>query len=476
MYNYVKEKSDDMFLNLDRRKEDELIGVDSSDAVLTVSELNEEKTKLSSLLSARSIVFVLCNNTVGALAAYLNTVRLDAVPVMLSSKTDEQLLDNLYQVYQPAYVWMPEGNAPFFSDGSMIYQEKGYQLYRTSNVPYEIHPSLELLMTTSGSTGSPKLVRYKKGNLEANAKNVAKAFGWTAAERPLCDLAMNYTMGLNVVNTHIFAGATVYLTNENIMSAPYWDYIKKYQLTNLTQVPFGYELMLKLRFTRMDLPYLTTLSQGGGKLTDKTFETLADYAEKNGKRFIATFGTTETAARMTILDSTLAKEKTGSIGRAIPEGTLMLLDDNGNEITATNTEGELVYSGPNVTMGYAVCRADLEKDDEFCGTYHTGDIAVRDADGCYYIVGRKSRFLKMLGYRVSLDQIERLVKERFGMETACTGSDDHMLVYITEASQKDAVLEYICEKTGFYRSLFEVKVISGIPKNETGKIMYKNLI
>ncbi len=472
----MKEKSDDMFLNLDRRKEDELVGVDSSDAVLTVGELNEEKMKLSSLLSARSIVFILCNNTVGALAAYLNTVRLDAVPVMLSSKTDKQLLNNLYEVYQPAYVWCPDGNDRFFSDASMVYQAKGYQLYRTSNALYDIHPSLELLMTTSGSTGSPKLVRYKKGNLEANAKNVALAFGWTAEERPLCDLAMNYTMGLNVVNTHIYAGATVYLTNENIMSAPYWDYIKKYQLTNLTQVPFGYELMLKLRFTRMDLPYLTTLSQGGGKLTDKTFETLADYAGKTGKRFIATFGTTETAARMTLLDPALAKEKIGSIGRAIPEGMLMLLDDNGNEITAADTEGELVYSGPNVTMGYAVCRTDLEKGDEFCGTYHTGDIAVRDADGCYYIVGRKSRFLKMLGYRVSLDQIERLVKDQFRIEVACTGSDDHMLVFITEDTRKDDILSFVSEKTGFYRSLFEVKVISEIPKNDTGKIMYKNLI
>ena len=464
-----------MFLNLENRKPADLIGVDSSDAQLTAAELTEARETLASVLQARAVVFILCNNTVGALAAYLNTVQLDAVPVMLSSKTDPALLENLYQVYTPAFVWLPEADTPFFADGETVYQGKGYQLLRTPHPVYAVHPELELLMTTSGSTGSPKLVRYKKGNLEANAKNVAKAFGWTAKERPLCDLAMNYTMGLNVVNTHIYAGATVYLTHENIMSAPYWDFIKKYQLTNLTEVPFGYELMLKLRFTRMDLPFLTTLSQGGGKLPDKTFRTLAEFAEKSGKRFVATFGTTETAARMMMLDPELALTKTGSIGRPIPEGKAMLLDDDGHEITAADTEGELVYSGPNVTMGYAVCRADLEKGDEFCGTYHTGDIAVRDADGCYYIVGRKSRFLKMLGYRVSLDQTERLIREAFGIETACTGSDDHMLVFITEESKKDAVMNFISEKTGFYRSLFEVRVIDMIPKNETGKIMYKNL-
>ena len=465
-----------MFLNLDSRGNDDIIAVDSADGKLVCSELMAEKDELKNVLEERSVVFALCNNTVGALAAYLDTVMLDSVPVMLSSKTDRELLESLYRTYEPAYVWLPAEDEVPFEGTETVYERFGYRLLRTGFERYEIHPELQLLMTTSGSTGSPKLVRYKRGNLDANAKNVAKSFGWTSQERPLCDLAMNYTMGLNVINTHIYAGATVYLTNENIMSAPYWDFIKKNQLTNLTGVPFGYELMLKLRFTRMDLPYLTTLSQGGGKLNDKTFRTLAEFADQSGKRFVATFGTTETAARMTFLDPALALTKTGSIGRAIPEGKLMLTDDDGNEITSANTEGELVYSGPNVTMGYAVCKEELANGDEFCGTYHTGDIAVRDEDGCYYIVGRKSRFLKMLGYRVSLDQTERLIKDNYNIEVDCTGSDDKLIAYITRADKKDEVLDFISEKTGFYKSLFEVRVIDEIPKNETGKIMYKNLL
>ena len=89
-----------MFLNLENRKPADLIGVDSSDAQLTAAELTEARETLASVLQARAVVFILCNNTVGALAAYLNTVQLDAVPVMLSSKTDPALLENLYQVYQ----------------------------------------------------------------------------------------------------------------------------------------------------------------------------------------------------------------------------------------------------------------------------------------------------------------------------------------------------------------------------------------
>lgn len=463
-----------MFLNIDKHNSDNILAVDNSDDRILVKDVCETVEKLREKCQ-RAVCFNLCNNTVGALLSYLVSVELQIVPVMLSNSMDEELIQSLFKEYEPTYMWMPaERNLSFFC-GEKIYEVKGYVLYKTEYMPYKLNEKLQLLMTTSGSTGSPKLVRYKKGNLEANARNVAKAFGWTKNERPLCDLAMNYTMGLNVVNTHIYVGATVYLTNANIMSPDYWDFIKKYKLTNMTGVPFSYEIMLKLRFTRMDLPYMTTLAEGGGKLNDKVFKTLAEYAENNNKRFIATFGTTETSARMSMLPSKYATTKTGSIGKAIPEGRMFLTDDFGNEINEPDKEGELTYSGPNVTMGYSINKNDLLKDDEFMGTYHTGDIATMDQDGFFYIVGRKSRFIKMLGYRVSLDQCERFIKDKFNAECACTGIDDHMKIYLTDSHLETAALSYLSQKTGFYKSMFEVNVIPELPKNESGKIMYKDL-
>ncbi len=463
-----------MFLNIDQKPGNNILAVDSNGDRILYKEIaliaGEIKSKTS-----RAIAFHLCDNSVGALASYLACIEAGIVDVMLSSLIDEELLDNLYEIYEPAYIWMPSIKENTYSGCEKLYEIHEYSLYRTPNTVYPLHEDLQLLMTTSGSTGSPKLVRYMKGNLEANARNVAKAFKWTSEERPLCDLAMNYTMGLNVINTHIFAGATVYLTNANIMSSEYWDFLKHNKLTNITGVPFSYELMLKLRFTRMDLPYLTTLAQGGGKLSDSVFKALAEYAEENGKRFIATFGTTETSARMTILDSDLALKKIGSIGKAIPEGRVFLLDDSGIEITESNIEGELAYSGPNVTMGYAVKKEDLIKDDEFRGIYHTGDIAIKDEEGFYYIVGRKSRFIKMLGHRVSLDQCEQFIRNEFHVECACVGNDDHMKIYVVDESLLNQITLYISQKTGFYKSMFETVFITEIPKNESGKIMYKSL-
>lgn len=463
-----------MFLGIDLQKAEHIAVKDNEGNILTYGKLSNEIRELSAHVQARAVIFCLCKNTVGSLLGYLAFVEADAVPLMLSSKIDKGLLKKLLETYTPAYIWCPTEMKDSL-EAECTEERYGYSLLRTDAVFYPIHEQLQLLMTTSGSTGSPKLVRYKKGNLEANAKNVAIAFGWTAEERPVCDLGMQYTMGLNVINTHLYVGATILLTTHNLMSAEFWDYIKAEKATNFTGVPFSYEIFTRLRFQKMDLPYLTTLAEGGGKLTDKRFIELAEYAKNNRKRFIATFGTTETSARLSLLPPEMALDKVGSIGRAIPEGELFLIDGEGNVLEDMVAEGEMCYRGPNVTMGYGISKEDLAKGDEWQGVYHTGDLARRDEDGCYYITGRLSRFLKLLSYRVSLDQCERLIQEQFGIDCACTGTDQRMDIYITDESKIKDVQNFVCDKTGLFKNLFKVFVIDEIPRNESGKIKYKDL-
>lgn len=463
-----------MFLNIDLKNKNALAAKDCEGSVITYGRLCTEVDELKRKVKDRTVVFCLCKNTVGALVGYLSFVEQGAVPLMLGNTIDSGLLKNLLDIYTPAYMWIPADRVSDFSF-EVVDERFGYYLLKTSNDVYPLNAKLQLLMTTSGSTGSPKLVRYKKGNLEANAKNVAKAFEWTEAERPVCDLAMQYTMGLNVINTHLYVGATLLLVTHNLMSGDYWDFIKEEKATNFTGVPFSYDIMARLHFQRMDLPYLTTLAEGGGKLTDKRFMEMAEYAANSGKRFIATFGTTETSARLSMLPPELAIEKTGSIGRAIPEGELFLIDKDGKALTETEAEGEMCYRGPNVTMGYAVCRDDLQKDDEWQGEYHTGDLARRDADGCYYITGRMSRFLKLLSYRVSLDQCEQLIHEEFRIDCACTGTDQRMDIYVTDGSRIKDIQAFICEKTGLFKNLFKIFVVDEIPRGDSGKIRYKEL-
>ena len=463
-----------MFLNIDKKKSNSLALVDNEGNRITYGSLAKLMETIGVQVEPRSLIFNLCKNTAGSMIGYLGFVECGAVPVTLSAKIDDSLLKELLEIYTPAYIWTPVEEESRF-DYEKIYECYGYVLLKTRNEIYPLNEKLQLCMATSGSTGSPKLVRYKKGNLEANAKNVAIAFGWTEKERAICDLGMQYTMGLNVINTHLYVGATVLLTAHNLLSSEFWDYIKKERGTNFTGVPFSYDIFFRLHFERMDLPDLRTLSQGGGKLTEKRFIQLAEYAQKNGKRFIASFGTTETSARMACLPSELAISKIGSIGRAIPEGELFLIDENGKVLTEPVAEGEMCYKGPNVTMGYAVCKEDLLKGDEFNGIYHTGDLARRDEDGCYYVTGRLSRFLKLLSYRVSLDQSERLIQQEFNIECACSGTDHQMNIYIVDESKKTEVLRFISEKTGLFKNLFKVFVVPEILRNESGKIRYKEM-
>ena len=208
-----------MFLNIDKQDKEKIALIDNEGNSVKYGEIPELMKNVGENVVSRSIIFNLCKNTVGSVIGYLGFVEKKAVPVMLNSKIDKELLDNLLETYKPAYLWIPKENTENYPY-EKVYELFDYVLLKTDNEIYPINDKLQLLMTTSGSTGSPKLVRYKKGNLEANAKNVALAFGWTSEERPVCDLGMQYTMGLNVINTHLYVGATLLLTTYNLFSSP----------------------------------------------------------------------------------------------------------------------------------------------------------------------------------------------------------------------------------------------------------------
>lgn len=468
-----------MFLAIEKHKKENIALIDDAGNRVTYKDIMDFCDEYHNLLKGRSLMFLLCENTAGAVMNYLACLENSIVPLLLNASIDEELLEELYHKYRPEYLCMPAGmmdrHKALTGDGDMILERYLYDVIQVSSDDCPMHDKLALLMSTSGSTGSAKLVRYSRRNLEANAANVASVFGWTEEERPICDLPMNYTMGLNVINSHLIVGATIVLTDYNLMSPQYWNVVKQEQCTNFTGVPFSYSILSKLRVNQMELPYLKTLAEGGGRLSENEFKMWAEYAAQNGKRFFATFGTTETSARMAYLPPDLATKKTGSIGIAIPEGEMFLLDEAGEEIKETQAQGELGYRGPNVTLGYAVCREDLKLGDVFCGEYHTGDIAKRDKDGCYFIVGRKSRFIKLLGMRVSLDECERLIRDKLQIENTCMGTDDKMVIYITCEHRCNDVCDFISHKLKMYRSMFDVRYIKEIPRSESGKVLYQQL-
>lgn len=458
-----------MYLNINAHDSASIAAVDDSGYELSYGSLCLFCEEFANVLDERTLIFILSENSIASLSGYVACVNNHVVPLILSCHIDKLLLEQLVEIYQPEYFWMPESMAEEGCYGEIIYGKYHYSLIRTGLKTFPLYQDLSLLLPTSGTTGSPKLVRHSYENLEASALNVATLFELTTSQRAMASLPIHYTMGLSVISSHLLVGATVVLSNRSLLDAEYWKMFKKYRITSFTGVPYSYELLTRLRFTRMQLPDLQIITQGGGKMTDEQFRKYAEYAKDNGKKFIPTYGQTEGTSRMAYLPHTLAGKKVCSIGMAVPHGRLSVVDDNGIEIKEIEAEGEMVYEGKNVTLGYATCGEDLIKEDENHGVLYTGDIVRRDSDGCYFIIGRKKRFLKIFGLRIGLDEIETLVKERFKTDCVCTGNDELLKIVITSV-EGDDVIRLIEEKTGLFHQCIKALKVESIPHAESGKV------
>lgn len=444
---------------------------------LTYAQLAQEAGEIAAHVTPRSLVFSFCRNVIGSVCGYLGFLNAKAVPLLLDSGINEVLAQTLMDIYSPAYLYVPQELAERYPAMEHVFEKHDYVLLRTGfEKSWPLYEELGLLLATSGSTGSPKLVRQSYRNIQSNAEAIAEYLELDETERPVTTLPMNYTYGLSIINSHLLVGAQILMTTHPIVSKEFWDFMKTNGATSFGGVPYTYEMLKRVRLFRMDLPALRTMTQAGGKLSPELHREFALYAQEHGKHFIVMYGQTEATARMAWLPHDKSLEKYGSMGIAIPGGRLSLIGVDGNEIEEPEVTGELVYEGDNVTLGYAQQGADLSLGDERHGRLETGDMAKRDADGYYYIVGRKKRFLKLFGNRINLDEVDRMVKDAFeGIDCATTGTDELMQVYITDAGRRSEVEAFLLDRIHINASAMCVNVIDAIPKNEAGKVLYVQL-
>lgn len=457
-----------MFLDLDKKDRNKVAVIDDSGRSVTYGDICDFSEEFIKHLPYRTLMFILSENKIGSLLGYTASLTNKVVPLILSAKTEESLYSNLRDKYKPEYMWVPKemvsklGYVPLFSAWD-------FTLVKTVFPSVPMNEDLSLLLPTSGTTGSPKLVRHSYRNIEANADNVRRLFGLTEDEKAMAILPMHYTMGLSVIASHLLTGATLLLSGRSLLDKGFWTMLK--EATSFTGVPYSYDILTKMRFTRMVLPNLRIITQGGGKLTPEMWNTLAHYAQDKGKKFIATYGQSECTARMAYLPAEMALTKVCSIGIAEPGGQLSIIDSEGNETFEGDAIGEMIYRGENVTLGYATCQEDLMKGDENHGVMHTGDLAHRDTDGCYFIVGRMKRFLKIFGLRIGLDEVENLIKSEYKIDCYCKGNDEKLIVLVTNGSVMDELPAFIEEKTHLFHQKIEVQLVDAILRNEAGKVI-----
>ena len=455
---------------------------------MTYSQLNRDADSIAALMEPRKFTFCLCENTLGSLVGYVAFMKHNIPTVLLDASKDSSVISTLIEHYRPTYIWKPKNcqieilrpddskrpKVERTENTDVVLTYEDYELVKTEYDGYEIHPDVLLCLTTSGTTGSPKLVKLTENNLRSNAESIAEYLKITEKERAITSLPMYYSFGMSVINSHLIKGATLLLTDKAVIQREFLAFLKEGKATSIAGVPYTYEMLRRLRFLKMDLPDLKTMIQAGGKLNANIVKEYVEAAQAKGKEFIVMYGQTEAAPRMSYLPFDKALEKYASIGIAIPGGKLSVRDVNDQEITTPDTDGELIYEGPNVCMGYAECIEDLTKGDENHGVLHTGDVARFDSDGYFYITGRMKRFVKVWGNRCNLDATEQLVKA-ITTSCACVGVDDKITIFVTTEGLEEKIKGYLVDKTGLNIRAFEVKVVDAIPTLPSGKLDYQTM-
>lgn len=327
------------------------------------------------------------------------------------------------------------------------------------------HDDLALLLTTSGSTGAPKAVRLSAAALRANAASIGTALDLDEHEVAPTSLPLFYSYGLSVLTSHLLAGATVVLCDGGVLSAPFWRAVDGHGATSLAGVPHTYQTLEAARWRPGRHPRLRSLTQAGGRLAPPLVRRFADLAEAGGGRFFVMYGQTEATARMTVLPADRLADKLGSVGLPIPGGTVRV--DDGED------DGEVVYEGPNVMLGYAERPDDLARGDDLGGSLRTGDLGRLDEDGFLWLTGRRGRIGKVFGVRVDLDDVERAL-DAVG-PVAALAEEDHVTVWSAGGAEDTEVTARLVREFGLPRSGFVVHRIAGLPRLPNGKIDYQGL-
>ena len=406
---------------------------------------------LAGEMGTRRLVLIEGANTPEAVTAYLAALQHGHVALLVPQGRPAQL-QQMVDAYDPDVVLRHEDDR-WLADR------------RRRGTAHDLHPDLALLLSTSGSTGSPKLVRLSHDNLRSNAASIASYLRLTPDDRAATSLPLHYCYGLSVVNSHLLTGAGLVLTEDSVVDECFWQRFEDAGATSFAGVPYTFDLLDHSGFADRDLPRLRTITQAGGRLGPDRVRAWAELGQRRGWDFVVMYGQTEATARMAYLPADLAASRPEAIGVAIPGGSLRL------EPVPEATEpgvGELVYEGPNVMLGYAESPADLTAG-RTVDKLRTGDLA-RISDGLVEIVGRRSRHAKVFGLRLDLDRIESAVTALVPhTEVRCLAVDDVLHAFTTRRRSSARVHAELSELCGLPTSAVRVHTVAELPRTAAGK-------
>lgn len=449
----------------------------SSKESFTYLDLEKEAQNLSDKLTLlkKGLIFLFTTNNSESVITYVASLKSGNAVLLLDEKLNEEIRTGLINNYKPDFII---SSSDLSSDNyAYLFNYCSLKFYNSKKRnSFDVFPDLSVLLSTSGTTGSPKLVRLGYKNIQSNAESIAEYLKIDNKEKPITTLPINYSYGLSVINSHLLQGSAIVLTEKTVFFRDFWNVFNEHKCTSFAGVPYTYTMLKRIGFEKIELPTLKYFTQAGGKLSEEFIRHFNQYALEKNIKFYVMYGQTEATARITYVPPERLSDKIGSIGISIPNGELKIMND-GDEITRANEVGEIVYKGDNVMLGYAETTDDLSKGDELKGILFTGDLGYKDADGFYYVTGRMKRFIKIFGLRINLDEVQKMIENHFGISAACTGKDELLKIlvhsddHLTEVKVKEEVMKMY--KLNF-KSII-VKSTDQIPTNSSGKYDYNKI-
>lgn len=285
-----------------------------------------------------------------------------------------------------------------------------------------IGEDLAAIIYSSGSTGRPKGIMVTHRNLWHGAHIVSRYLGTTADDRIGCVLSLNFDYGLNQLWQSLLTGATLCL-HELVFPKSLFRFLAEERVTVLPVMPVIITRMFDPRLLRqrpdVDLSSVRSVCTSGGAVSERMIEQVS--ATFPDADLFLMYGLTE-AFRSTYLEPDQLAARPGSIGRAIPDVEILVLDDELREV-APGERGELVHRGGCVAKGYWNAPEETARRFRTLPRYpgetvvFSGDIVTRDADGYLYFVGRRDAMIKTSGFRVSPTEVEDIAIRFAGVES-----------------------------------------------------------
>ncbi len=441
---------------------------------ITYFDLYRKVNYVSKLISSRSVCLIKTSNSLEGLLIYLACLQKKTVAILLDNNTKENSFHEIINRFKPNYIFSDLEN--FENKNYKKYNNEilsGFYILKQSK-KFNINKSIALLISTSGSTGSVKFAKISYKNLLSNTINIINYLKISKSDRTITNLPIFYSYGLSVINTHIFSGASLILTDKALIEKSSINLVKENNITNFNGVPFTYDIIFKFKLEKYYLSKLKFLTQAGGKIKEDSFNRIISFL-KNKIKFYIMYGQTEASPRMSYH---LVKNKNfnnGIIGKPIKGGQFFLLDKKNKKISKTNTIGKLFYKGPNVFLGYASSYLEMKKNQSSSRLLDTGDMAKFNSNNQFILVSRDSRFIKIEDKRINLDDIEYKLQQN-GINALCTGSEHIFIWYTVKGIEVNEIYKIIKENFLITKRVITLKYINNFPKNSAGKILYKNLL